>query len=40
MAVICSGEFSSVLEIIANQEETIEKIKTEFELLLTFIGKK
>jgi len=38
MSIICSGDFSSVMQVIANQEETIEKIKTEFDLLLTFIG--
>jgi hypothetical protein len=27
MALICSGEFSSVLKVIANQDDTIEKIK-------------
>lgn len=33
MAQICSGEFSSVLQVIANQEETINKIKEHFDML-------
>lgn len=27
MSMICSGEFSNVLKVIANQAETIQKIK-------------
>jgi len=28
MSLICSGNYSSALSVIANQPETIEKIKT------------
>jgi len=27
MSLVCQGEFSSALKVIANQRETIEKIK-------------
>ena len=40
MSTICSGEFSSALEVIANQPETIEKIKSQFELLASLVGEK
>ena len=33
MAQICSGEFSADLSIIANQEQTINKIKEHFDML-------
>ena len=31
MSLVCSGEFSSTLKVIANQKETIDKIKEQFE---------
>ena len=33
MSLVCSGEFSSALKVIANQKETIDKIKEQFEFL-------
>jgi len=33
LSLICSGEFSKILNVIANQEQTIEKIKNSFDLL-------
>ena len=27
MSLVCSGEYSSALKVIANQKETIDKIK-------------
>jgi hypothetical protein len=33
MSLVCSGEFSSALKVIANQKETIEKIKEQFDFL-------
>jgi len=40
MSLICSGDFASVLKVIANQEATIEKMKENFDLLTTFVGQK
>jgi hypothetical protein len=40
MSIICSGDFASVLKVIANQKETIDKIKDQFDLLTTFVGQK
>ena len=33
MSLVCSGEFSSALKVIANQKETINKIKEQFDFL-------
>ena len=33
MSLVCQGEFSSALKVIANQRETIEKIKEQFDFL-------
>ena len=33
MSLVCSGEFSSALKVIANQRETIDKIKEQFDFL-------
>ena len=40
MSQICSGEFSSVLKVIANQHDTIEKIKLQFDLLASLVDDK
>lgn len=40
MSLICSGEFSSVLKVIANQHDTIEKIKQQFDLLASLVDEK
>ena len=37
MSLICSGNFSSALKVIANQKETIEKIKNQFDHLATLV---
>jgi len=37
MSLICSGDFSSALQIVANQKETIEKIKSQFDLLTSLV---
>jgi hypothetical protein len=37
MSLICSGNFSSALKVIANQKETIEKIKSQFDHLATLV---
>jgi hypothetical protein len=37
MSLICSGDFSSALKVIANQKETIEKIKSQFDLLTSLV---
>ena len=37
MSLICSGDFSSALQVIANQKETIEKIKSQFDLLTSLV---
>jgi hypothetical protein len=31
MALICAGEYSSVLKVVANQQETIDMIKQLFD---------
>ena len=40
MSKICSGNYSSVLRVISNQEKTIEKIKSQFDLLATLSSSK
>jgi hypothetical protein len=40
MSLICSGEFANVLKIIANQPETIQKIKNQFSLLASLVDDK
>lgn len=30
LSIICSGDFSSILKVIANQQQTIEKMKKSF----------
>jgi hypothetical protein len=40
MSMICSGEFSNVLKVIANQAETIQKIKDQFQLLSSMVDDK
>lgn len=38
LSIICSGDFSSILKVIANQEKTIEKIKKSFNLLASLVN--
>lgn len=37
MSLICSGEHSKALKVIANQSETIEKIKSQFDFLVSLV---
>lgn len=37
LSKICSGNFASVLRIIANEKQTIEKIKGQFDLLASLV---
>ena len=39
MSYVCQGEFSSALKVIANQKETIDKIKEQFEFLANLATK-
>ena len=39
MSLVCQGEFSSALKVIANQRETIEKIKEQFDFLASLATK-
>lgn len=36
--MICSGDFASILKVIANQPNTIEKIKKSFTLLASLVS--
>jgi hypothetical protein len=38
LSKICSGNFTSVLRIISNQKQTIDKIKSQFELLASLVS--
>lgn len=38
--MICSGDFSSILKVISNQEKTIDKIKSSFSLLADLLNVK
>lgn len=38
LSIICSGDFSSILKVIANQQQTIEKIKNSFNLLASLVS--
>ena len=40
MSLICSGEFSKVLKVIANQQEIVDKIMTNFDLLVSLTDEK
>jgi hypothetical protein len=40
MSLICSSEFSNVLKVVANQEDTIQKIKSQFPLLASMVDDK
>jgi len=37
MSLICAGNFSSALKVIANQDETIDKIKSQFDMFVSLI---
>lgn len=37
MSLICSGDFASILKVIANQPHTIEKLKRSFSLLASLV---
>lgn len=38
LSIICSGDFSTILKVIANQEQTIDKIKKSFSLLASLVS--
>lgn len=38
LSKICSGNFSSVLRVISNQKQTIDKIKSQFDLLASLVS--
>jgi hypothetical protein len=38
LSIICSGDFASILKVIANQEQTIEKMKKSFNLLASLVS--
>ena len=38
LSKICSGNFSSVLRVISNQRQTIDKIKSQFDLLASLVS--
>mmetsp|Transcript_19576 Transcript_19576/g.30126 ORF Transcript_19576/g.30126 Transcript_19576/m.30126 type:complete len:149 (+) Transcript_19576:9953-10399(+) len=38
LSKICSGNFSTVLRVISNQEKTISKIKSQFDLLSSLVS--
>jgi hypothetical protein len=38
LSIICSGDFSNILKVIANQSQTIEKIKKSFNLLASLVS--
>lgn len=38
LSKICSGNFSSVLRVISNQTQTIDKIKSQFDLLASLVS--
>ena len=38
LSKICSGNFTSVLRVISNQKQTIDKIKSQFDLLASLVS--
>lgn len=40
MSTVCASEYSGVLKIVANQPETIEKIKSQFDNLVNMVDEK
>jgi hypothetical protein len=38
LSMICSGNFTSLIRVIANQERTISKIKSQFNLLASLVS--
>lgn len=38
LSIICSGDFANILKVIANQEQTIEKMKKSFNLLASLVS--
>jgi hypothetical protein len=38
LSLICSGDFSSILKVIANQPDTVEKLKKSFNLLASLVS--
>lgn len=40
LSIICSGDFSSILKVIANQQQTIEKMKKSFNQLASLVNVK
>ena len=38
LSIICSGDFQQILKVIANQKQTIEKMKKSFSLLASLVS--